>query len=239
MKMIKKATGQWVLNLPPKATAMELLQEIISVAKSNKYKEGEVYYIREFSKEQSIDITGSEVVSPYYSIVSNELLRIVDSAEDINDICNAIEIAVGAPNLPNKLEFTKELEIRSLDDIKNKLEKYKKKEKLEIKTLRDICPIIGETQNNSTKSALVVLNSLYSNPKYRNYTNVAGLLLGAIFDREKDKLFYVRRHPKEKILHKCSDDAILTRIEILEWMFIDGNPFAGIQEAHRAISRLS
>lgn len=167
---------------------------------------------------------------------SGELL-----ARTFNTYYNTIEKTLGAPNLISKYEINEKLmsSLRTVIEIKEQLDRFKKREKFELKLLREICPTIKSTQNYSTKSALKILSWLYNNGDGQKLDLIIEKLWESLYDREKDRLFYIRRHPKQRVLHFCSDDVILETVKHLEWMFISGNPFRNIRRINGALARLT
>jgi hypothetical protein len=217
------------------------------------------YTIREFAKEHSIDTRGEEALSPTFTISHKSLSSVAELmlklksvsvdpvlakknkrlvAAGINKFCNQIEQTIGAPNLPD-LQIKLDLKIRQHDEIKERLSKFERREIFELKSLREIWPEIKCTQNRSTVEALKILRWLYNAGRCREQHAIIELLHKSIIDRERDKLFYVRKHPKSKMLHMCNDDTILERIKHLEWMFIDGSPFKKVEGVQGAISRFN
>ena len=145
------------------------------------------------------------------------------------DYCQQIERQVGAPNITSKYKIISEINLRSVKEIKEKLDKFIKREKFELKSLREICADITFTQNRSTKAAITILKWLYNDGSGRSQKAVVKRLWESIYDEVKDKLFYIRRHPRERLLHTCTDDGIIETLNQMEWMFVDGNPFAQIK----------
>jgi hypothetical protein len=128
--------------------------------------------------------------------------------------------------------------IKTTEEIQERLAKYLRREVFELKILREICPEIEATQNRATVAAISVLTWLYNKGKSRDQGEIAKELYEAVFDREQDKLFYVRRHPKERVLHCCNDEAILERVSHLTWVFVNGSPFNKQPGVTGALSRL-
>lgn len=151
--------------------------------------------------------------------------------------CNSIEIKIGVPNFQSKWKIESDLNFKSSVEIKARLAKFERREKFELKSLREMCPDIKSSQNPSTRAALKILSWLYNNDNGRKQESIIKKLWETLYDREKDKLFYIRRHPGERMLHCCNDDAILETISHLEWMFIGGNPFAVARRSHGALAR--
>lgn len=241
-RLEKKISDTWIKAMKPRETASDILERFIAAGEKDKKvkRKRNMYQIREFSKEASVDINGSTAISPHYTLDARNLatLSTKDVSQNYIHFCNQIETALGAPNLPIRIEIDGYPKLKSPEKIKERLAKYLRREVFELKILREICPEIEKTQNRATKAAITILTWLHNKGKNRNQGEVAKELYEAIFDREQDKLFYVRRHPKERMLHCCNDDAILERVSHLTWVFVNGNPFNKQPGVIGAISRL-
>ena len=239
--------GNWVRSMKPRDTASDILERIIKAYQKDKRAANKKagYTMREFSQEQSVDTHGTEASSPMFTLDKNSL-SLLDKKEvderllraNYINYCNQIEQILGAPNLPPSIELTGNPEIRTPEQIKERLEKFRKREKFELKLLREIYPAIRVTQNRATKIAIAELTWLYNSGKSRDQGAIAIRPYEALFDREKDKLFYVRKLKQYPMLHKCGDEAILERISHLTWIFIKGSPFKKAKGVPSAISRL-
>jgi len=238
----------WVKSMKPRETAQDVLDRMIDAYTKHKKKKSKLnsknsYSIREFSFVDSMDINGIDVISPVFTLGLRNIATLVDEtmsnklkSASYTNYCNQIEITLGAPNLP-KMEVKDTLKLRTSDEIKNRLEKFLKREKFELKILRDICQDIKVTQNLETKSSIFVLKWLYNGGTSPSQEEIVNELRLAIIDRERDKLFYIRRHPQQAMLHRCNNDAIIARVLHLAWVFVKGNPFNKELGVNGAISR--
>ncbi len=143
------------------------------------------------------------------------------------DACRQISLAIGAPNIDMveipKLDRVK-LKVRSVEDVYARLEKMRRRAQYELKSLREIHEDMKSTTNLRTKISISLLEDLYNKGKGRSVDVVLDMLFISIVQTEKDKMFYVRRHPNIRILHKCQNESILESINILQWYFSDGCP---------------
>ena len=76
------------------------------------------YIVREFSKESSIDMRGDTVESPLFVVTRRTIKDVLKSGSEIKEVvdrlCNQIELAIGAPNLP-RVELKSNLKIRTIN----------------------------------------------------------------------------------------------------------------------------
>ena len=239
MALTNKKT--FIFNLSNRETASNILDRVIG--KINKDAKAEItrpaYFVREFSRDESLDINGSEHESPRFS-VDTKLVNLIKTKESLaqNVICRQIEYGIGAPYLAAFSISSSKLKLRANEEVSLALAKYKRREAFELKSLREMCEEINKTQNPSTKAAIDILLWLSNDGKGRSTNAIAEKLYWNLFAREKDKLFYIRRHPKQGMLHCCNDAAILERIHHLDWMFIENKPFQHIKRFKGAISTL-
>ncbi len=214
------------LSLNKDETAREILDRGKKKLKREK-EAGAALLLKEFSKEGSFDVNGDIAKSPQLVITRQEL-----KPGQTHNLCSRIETSIGAPFL-TKNEITHEscslLKVRPISEISERLAKYKKKQMFELKSLREICVQINTVEEPASRYAVSILSYLYNLGHGRNKKNIVIKLQSLILQRERDKLFYMRRHPKQRMLHSCHDDTILEQIKHLEWVFIGKHPFEGVK----------
>lgn len=203
---------------------------------------GRKYQIREFSVTKSVDASGNEVMSPIFITQGNVLRQIQRGDSSYSGMCSKIERTIGIPDIPDISSFSEKIcssKMMSTVDIKKRLDRYLKKEKFEVKSLKEMCSTIDSSLNINTKAAIKTLKWLLDSGRGRTKKQIVKELYKYLYVREKDKLFYIRRHPSERMLHRCNDETILECIEHLAWTFVDGNPFKKIEGLSNAISTLN
>lgn len=227
--MTTTMTSTTVLNLDESGamTALEVVDLLIK-KRSDDIKNGHgqrTYIIREFSESASIDINGRTVESPMMRVSAREIDYAIDNLDIKNALATRIEEGFGVPNLPlinvNNIHGRT---VRPINEIREKLDKYKRRARAEIKNLKAIGADIEEAQDPRTVGALEALTWLYNSGEGRAFADVANLLFKKLVAREKDMLFHRRRHPKQPSMHVCHDEQLLEEIQMLEWA-IKGNPF--------------
>jgi len=237
-----KNPNPWTTSVKPFNTAREILDKIIAKNKRDRKLKvfGRAYKVREFSKVLSLDAHGNEVISPIFQTNDSYLENIASTNDAVyHDLCYQIELTVGVPHLAKASVDASTYSIVPRAHIYERLEKYKKREKFELKSLREMCSSIDSSLNIATKSALNILRWLYNDNGGRPKQQILNELYKSLYLREKDKLFYIRRHPTQVMLHRCNNEAILERIKHLNWVFIDGNPFKKIKRETNASSTLT
>ena len=204
-----------------KKTAGEVLDKILELYAKNKTS----YTIREFHPSQCVDEAGREINCRSHTVTKTSLSMIVDGAEDISKahrraVCSDIERRIGAPNIDkaniDKLEA--KVKLVSVNEISNRLELYNRRVAFELKSLRSLLGNdITESQNPATIGALEELKWLYNDGKGRKKKKVLGRAFRHAVASERDKLFYIHRHPEQLKMHKCQDEELNARIETLGW----------------------
>lgn len=203
-------------------TAAETLERVLITVKKD-LADGKKfqYRVREFSKDESLDVNGEFVPNNEVQIEPGQI------NSGYVDYALILEDKIGAPNLPGySPKYANEVKLRGIDDVCTKLLKFRKKAVKELKSIRETFPDAKETTSLSTIGALEILNWVVNDGNYRTLREITERLYRLIVARERDKLFYIRRHPKVPILHSCQNEEILSQIEILKWICDDVNVFS-------------
>lgn len=203
--------------------------------KKNKIERA-IYIVREFPKSSSVDIAGNNVVSPEMRFTRFDISSTLNG-DKINSTnpnkldawCKNLHNQMGIPHIircPVKLKL---LKTRSLEDVKQALEKAERKKIYELKRLREINEAATEIINPETIAKLNVLGWLYNSGKGREISTCLDGLWTYISRAESDRLFYVRKHMNTPLMHKCHDEEINESIKIFKWYFMDKNPLSKSQ----------
>lgn len=219
-------------------TAGDIILRILKERKNEKLNI--TYVVREFSMEDSLDVNGSNVGcftygvsgASFNNIEAEQKVKKGDSARfrnvTYNNIAQALEASIGAPFLDRpKVDF-KKIKLRPIGEVAGLLNKYERKKTKELKTLKEFFEKIKESLNPRTNAGLVACKYLYNGGKARNPEEVFEWYFSLIVKRERDKLFYIRRHANNQDMHICHDEGILESIKIAKWMIVKGNPFTEV-----------
>ena len=214
-------------------TAGDLLVSLISEREKDKAVGlAESYSIYEFPPEECIDNTGEMIRCRSVKVGRLDIDRLGKDLRKEGQIgpswakwARTLEDMIGAPAL--LVLDTIDVKVRPLYEIAEKLNAYRRSAKYELKQLRKIYSEFEESQNPQTVGGLYALNWLFNNGTARESKDISLTLYVAIVSRERDRLFYVSRHPSQKSLHKCQDNELLEKIKILKWALFDVNPFIG------------
>lgn len=213
-------------------TAGDFLGRLMDNRKKHQ-KMGETYsyYLYEFPQNELIDNTGAEIPCRRLKVprdqidgMIKEFNKKLSSKELYIAWLMTLERKMGIPAIAAGKLIEDKIFIRPLGDIADKLNKYRRRAKYEMKAIQDIYPA-DEPQNPKTVGALGELNWLFNNGNNRKCHEVADRLWKYIVHRERDKLFYYTRHPHQPSLHKCQDVELMSRISALRWAIFDKNPF--------------
>lgn len=215
------------LDLETMPVALDVIDALIK-KRTSEIREGIVeraYIVREFSESKSVDVNGRTVESPFMNIVSRDLDYANSNKDSRNVLAMQLEQKLGVPHLPQvNIGDIKTRPVKSLDDIRTRLNKMKRRAAKEVKEVRDIgAADIAEAQNPSTLGALEALNWLYNNGTGRDFHTIMLHLFRRTVIREHDKLFHVRRHPAQRPLHVSHNEQLIEEINTLHWA-VNGNP---------------
>jgi hypothetical protein len=208
-------------------TATEILESLIELRKSEVAggMKRTSYLIREFSENQSMDVTGRPVESAHVSLHGRELDAAVQDEQSFLQICLRLEREIGLPMLPKyDPKVIEEKPLATLDEIRAKLDKMRKRLAKHQKDIRAIGADAEGVPVPEVEGAIDALEWLYNNGVGRKFHDIAYQLYRKLVSRERDRLFYIRRHNKQTSLHVCHDEALVEEISTLVWA-IKGNPF--------------
>jgi hypothetical protein len=218
-------------------SACEFMNRLIERRKKDKAAGmSYVYNLFEFAENQTVDIQGERVKCRSFKMPRRAIDDCIkehntyDGAvkDSYRAACCSIETKLDIPALDKIPEATiKTMGARSAKQILEKLEIYRKRAKFELKNLREVYSMIEEPQNPKTVGGLDILNWLYRNGNGRKPSEIAEKLYRLTVARERDKLFYVTRHPATPSLHVCQDFELLEKIQLLKWSLHDDPKAAG------------
>lgn len=206
-------------------TAHQFIEKTIERIKSGG-ESPDTITLMEFSRESSFDAYGEPVQIPKMSLSRASSLSLLKEGGDKpsgmwDRTAHKIEMQLGIPFIifPN-IRLDK-VTLKTKDDITASISIFERKKKTQIKRLQEMCPDINDTLCIKTLTALEILSWIKNNLDAEKIIN---RLKQEIIRRERDKLFYIRRHPGEVSLHRCHDSKILETIKHLRWA-IGCNPF--------------
>lgn len=254
--------SKFVISLEPGETTYDVISRLADRAlkdsKSKTYASRNSYCVREFSAYQSIDREGRNVGCASYNFPRRELQKISPMFTDLADktglspedegvLLNSIqrfdihavklENAIGVPHLfYPKIKKTNIYPLPKAD-VEKRLERFRNRAAAEIKQVRQMFHGIDDCLNDKLVSAINVLHWILTQYTdngidQNGLKNILDELFKLIVARERDKLFYLRRHPSDATLHRCQDPTILSSIEQIVWV-LGSNPF--ISAAKRSI----
>lgn len=241
-----KDKSLYTTSLHADETACNILDRLIEKYKKDK-KAGRIrkFLVREFSVEESFDREGSPIPSSNFQLnvsivdkMMTEKKKSPHQRRQTNAQAKGMEIAIGAPHLVYpKIDKSKILPKPKSDVIKC-LEKWRSRAQAEMKALRELCDTINECQNERIVSAIETLHwvlTQYTEDgiNQMGMSNILDHLFILTVRKERDKLFYVRRHPDDLSLHKCQNQGLLTSIEQIEWV-LGCNP---LSDAHQKMTK--
>lgn len=220
---------RYVTAITGSETAVEILESLIEMRKheGTSTKKGS-YQIREFPENQSLDTAGRPVECCSSILNGRDIdLAVADEGTFIN-LANKLEREIGVPNLPKyNAKNLSEGKMVSLADIKSRLDKMRRRAEKHKKDLRAIGAEVTDVPSPQVEGAIEALDWLYNNGDGRKYHDIAYYLYRKLVARERDRLFYIRRHPKQQSLHICHNEELNEEISTLIWA-LNGNPFVKV-----------
>lgn len=235
------------VSLKKSESAYDVLARVVD-ASSRQIKEGlngHVYF-REFHRNELVDREGTRIDPDSYLFRPN-ICKIIAAYLKEEDLLSSgivhyatlLEKRFGVPAIaPGKTP--RGISVVGLDAIADRLNSARRKLSLSSKKLRAICPEIEQSQDPALLAEVEELTWLFNDGKKRSVAQIKERLFKLIVERERDILYYVRKHPDNKKIHKCQDDDLLARIRVLEGVFNGdtSNLFAnGVQSGISRIRR--
>lgn len=200
------------------------------------------FHIRDVSQDDSFSAEhGKEMSCWQWTLDSNDVTRLstmlnsdLEVVSDFHSKAVLIERSVGLPALPFPSKkyvanAKKDFKGRPLDEIMARLLKYRKKAARELKELRQIYPDMDEPQSPRVIGAITILTWLFNNGTNVSFEAALDKLRKLIIVREREKMFYILRHPENNTMHKAQDGEILEQIQQMLWFFNNINPLGMIQ----------
>lgn len=240
-------------------TAFQCLDRIVAIYEraktNNRVGEDFTINIHEFSVDDSVDREGSVLNSACLRYGRQDLRRLSESelSEDIDEItpshkrnsyyykyAHPLETRLGVPHLVVPRVNKGEIKPRSREDILTRLDKLKNRASQEIKMVREFYSDVIDCQNESLTARIRMLHwasQLFTNAGINNsgMNSILKRLFILSVRRERDRLFYVRRHPDKKDMHKCFNENILSSILEIEWI-LGCNP---LRDAHEELLQIT
>lgn len=208
-------------------TAYDILNRLIDARKHDKASaiKRSFYIAREFAEESSMDIEGRMVDTASTTLSYRDVDIVLEKDNHSPVYVARIEREIGAPCLPAyNQNLVKEGKVLTIDEVKKRLDKMRRRASKEQKDLRELGVEVTIAPSPETEGAIDALEFLYNNGIGRKFYDICQTLFWKIVERERDRLFYIRRHPKQTSLHICHNEALLEEIKTLEWA-IGENPF--------------
>jgi len=181
------------------------------------------YTIREFSEHESIDIDGVKIPCREYVLSANNLAKISKfknlHSPGGRELFLGIERAIGAPALylPDSF-YASSFDVRSSDEVSSMIDRVSRRIAYAKKRLSNN-GIEAPEPNTEDDSAIKVLLKIKDN--YNSMEKHIAEYFLYIVRRERDKLFYIHRHPKVSNMHRCQDTSILSAINTYNWFFLN------------------
>lgn len=213
-------------------SGFEFLERIANAREADK-EEGITrdYVAREVRDIDCVDKNGDYVDCRYRLIGRLDLDRM---QKDIKNFgvqspyasrwLSTLENELGIPSFAIKMSYPPKKQIRPLDEISEKLIKYRNRAKYEIKAASAIRKT-NEAQNPSTIAGLEILNWLFNDGTSRSPKEITTMLKKLVVMRERDRLFHVIRHRENPLMHVCHDEGLLEKIKIINWTINNYNIF--------------
>lgn len=200
------------------------------------------FHFREVAREDCFSAEhGREMSCWQWTIDSESIARLATYVDKNGQIVSNVfyvqaanmEPHIGVPALPfigkplmDKLAAANKT--RPLDEIMARLVRYRKKATKELKDLRQIYPDIDEPQSPKLLGAIGILSWMFNGGNNIAFDVAINKLRSLIIAREREKLFYVIRHPDNPVMHKAQDLEVIEAINQMEWFFYDINPLANV-----------
>lgn len=179
------------------------------------------YFVTEFPEHELYDIDGTKITCRTYQFDRPYLATLYKRKDTTNDsrfasICLDLEKSIGAPALyvPESV-FSSSPKTVTHEAIDVMIAKIEKRISCDRKRLanHDIDEVVTGTEDDAASQTLRSLKENTLEQNIRNYYRT-------IVARERDKLFYIHRHPNVANMHRCQDVAILSAINIFDWYFL-------------------
>lgn len=227
-------------------TAFDILDRAVKRRKKDVAKKRMFgFRFSEFSPEKSFDIQGRAVSSAHVDYSSSDIDALSSKNAEKSEkhmvyLASGLELRIGAPALVYPEVERSKIKPRDKTQVEQRLKKWRNRASNEMKALREICSDIDECQNETVVSAIDTLHwvlTQYTKDGINQIgmSNILDKLFRLIVRRERDKLFYHRRHKHVPSLHKCQDEKILSAIEQIEWVLGENpfrKPFSKIQQTY-------
>jgi hypothetical protein len=215
-------------------SGMDLLTKGIKLITEKWKNPSEDSYITfsEFDPALCVDNAGKTVVPKAVMVEYTRIRDMTRSEESQHRILTELEMHLGAPYLKKPaLDMSRLLSnVKSAEQVEMMAAKINRKIAKEQKDLKDLCAIeLKDPQTPESQGqfdAISFVRSLSREPIQDFITAVANKLFYKIVERERDRLFYIRRHPSNATMHSCQNGEILAFINTLVWV-LGSNPFIG------------
>lgn len=200
-------------------TALDIISKAVEVFSTLKNKC--TVRIFEFTSHECLN--GEPLQNPYIDIPTRMFTNLSKQtgkqiSSIVNDLAVNIESVLGVPHLV----FPEEIPINciSAELIQHRLEKYRSHNAWRTKKIMQMYSGVKSSICTKTSAVISILEALSVEKDNTKRSLLAmSALKSSIISRERDKLFYIRRHPGEFKLHRCHHEPTLELVKVLMWCF--------------------
>lgn len=196
------------------------------------------YIVREFKDTFSPEV-GGNLPNSYFALSPVTVDKIVEQLATKNlktytAVCNHLRDKIGVPYIVRPtIQKDSPRRIRSVEEIRCRLDKLQKKLTRETKELTLLCALTAPPISSRIVGAHDVMHWIYNGGKLRAWDAILNKLYELKIEQERDRLFHVRRHESDRNMNNCFNEEINGAIVEVNWVLVD-NPFDGAR-----MSRLS